>query len=160
MSTQRETSLEQGILRAVNRVRVAHGLHTLVLSRGLQAAATFQSRIMLEQGVFDHDSAAGGAFGDRMRRFYPVGSAHAWSVGENLLWGSDGIDPSVAVKSWLDSATHRRIMLDPTWRESGVGALSTPAAGGVYAAAGPVVVVTIDFGTRTSTSRAVAAARR
>jgi uncharacterized protein YkwD len=151
--TQRETALEQGILREVNRVRGAHGLRALVLSRGLQAAATYQSRILLEQGVFDHDSAAGGAFGDRLRRFYPVGAAHSWSVGENLLWSSGGIDASAAVKRWLDSATHRRIIFDPSWREFGVGAVSTPAAPGVYSTAGPVVVVTLDFGARTSSSR-------
>jgi len=35
---------------------------------------------------------------------------------------------------------------------SGVGALSTTAAAGVYAAAGPVVVVTMDFGVRSAAS--------
>src|SRR4029077_12154274 len=126
-----------------------YGLRPLALSRALQAAATFQSRGLLEQGLFDHSTAAGGAFGDRLRRFYPVGSARAWSVGENLLWSSDGIDASTTVKSWLDSPAHRHTLLDPTWREFGVSALSTDAAPGVYAAAGPVVVVTMDFGVRT-----------
>jgi len=147
--TQRESSLEQGILREANRVRVSFGLRPLALSRALQAAATFQSRVLLEQGLFDHDTAAGGTFGSRLRKFYPVSGARAWSVGENLLWSSDGIDAQNAVKMWLDSPPHRRNLLDPTWREFGVAALNTPSAAGVYAAAGQVVVVTMDFGTRT-----------
>ena len=149
-SSQRETGLEQGILREANRVRTGHGLRALALSRALQASAAYQSRILLQQGVFDHDTAIGGSFGDRLRKFYPVGAARTWSVGENLLWSTDGIAPAAAIQSWLDSPEHRKILLDPTWREVGVGAIGTPAAGGVYAAAGPVVVVTMDFGARTT----------
>jgi len=149
-TAQREITLEQGILREANRVRASHGLRTLLPSRALQASAAYQSRILLQQGVFDHDTAVGGSFGDRLRRFYPVGTAHSWSVGENLLWSTDGISPAAAVQSWLTSPEHRKILLDPTWREVGVGAISTPAAGGVYASAGAVVVVTMDFGARTA----------
>ena len=152
-SAQRNQTLEQGILREVNRVRAAHGLRSLALARGLQAAAMFQSRALLAQGVFEHDSPAGGAFGERLRRYYPVGGAHAWSVGENLLWSSVGIDAGAAVKLWLDSPPHRKIMLEPTWREFGIGAFATPSAPGVFASAGAVVVVTMDFGSRTPSSR-------
>jgi uncharacterized protein YkwD len=149
-SAQRQSGLEQGILREVNHVRVDHGLHPLVLSRGLRAAAAFQSRALLAQGVFDHDSPAAGSFAERLRRFYPVGSARAWSVGENLLWSSGGIDATEAVKLWLESPEHRRILLDPSWREFGTGAFGAPSAPGVYASVGAVVVVTIDFGSRTT----------
>ena len=147
-AAQRQLALEQGILREVNRVRSAHGLDALTLSRGLQVAASFNTRALLAQGVFEHDSAASGSFGGRLRRFYPAGNAHGWSVGENLLWGSAGINAESAVKSWLESPGHRRIMLDPTWREAGVGAFAVASAPGVYSDAGPVVVVTMDFGSR------------
>ncbi len=149
-SIQHETTLEQGILREANRVRAGHGLRALALSRALQASAAYQSRILLQQGVFDHDTAIGGSFGDRLRKFYPVGAAHTWSVGENLLWSTDGIGAAAAIQSWLDSPEHRKILLDATWREVGVGAVSTTSAGGVYASAGAVVVVTMDFGARTT----------
>src|SRR5262245_25308751 len=148
-TTQRETALEQAILREANRVRVSHGLRPLTISRALQAAATFQSRALITQGLFDHSTPAGGAFGDRLKRFYPVGNAQAWSVGENLLWSSAGIDAAGAVNLWLHSPEHRKILLDAQWREVGVGAVGASAAGGVYAVAnGPVVVVTMDFGLR------------
>ena len=152
-SAQREQALEQGILREVNRLRAVRGLRSLTLSKGLQAAALFQSRALLTQGVFDHASPAGGAFDERLRRFYPVAGAHAWSIGENLLWSSEGIDAGAAVRLWLDSPSHRRIMLDPTWREFGIGAFGASSAPGVFASAGAVVVVTIDFGSRTPSSR-------
>jgi uncharacterized protein YkwD len=155
---QREAALEQGLLREVNRVRVDRGLRPLVVSRGLQAAAAFQSRVLISQGLFDHDSTAGGTFADRLRHFYPLGSSSAWSVGENLLWSADGIDATTAVTLWLDSPVHRRIMLDAAWREFGVGALGAPAAPGVYASAGAVVVVTMDFGTRSTATRTTAQA--
>ena len=156
---QRETALEQGILREVNRVRSERGLRPLVAARGLQAAAAFQSRALLTQGVFDHDTDGSGTFHDRLRRFYPVGASRAWSVGENLLWSSNGIDAATAVRLWLDSPVHRRIMLDPVWREFGAGAVAAPAAPGVYASAGAVVVVTIDFGMRATTAGNAATTR-
>jgi len=145
---QRETTLEQGILRDVNRVRVAHGLQPLTLSRSLQAAATFQTRSLLAQGLFDHSTAASGSFGNRLRRFYPVDGAHSWSVGENLLWSSAGISAQSAVRLWLDSPAHRQTMLDPQWHDTGVGAFAASSAPGVYGSAGAVVVVTMDFGSR------------
>jgi uncharacterized protein YkwD len=130
-------------------VRAGHGLQALRLSRGLEAAAKFQTRSLLSQGLFEHDSPAGGSFGDRMHRFYPVGGSRSWGVGENLLWSSAGLDAAGAVRIWLDSPPHRKIMLDPSWREFGIGAFGAPAAPGVYASAGAVVVVTMDFGSRT-----------
>jgi uncharacterized protein YkwD len=152
-SGQRQTSLEQGILREVNRVRATHGLRALTLSRSLQAAASFHTRALLAQGVFEHDTAASGTFGSRLRRFYPASGARSWSVGENLLWSSAGISAEYAVKIWLDSPAHRRTMLEPQWQETGVGAFGAPSAPGVYEPAGAVVVVTMDFGARASAAR-------
>lgn len=149
---RRQTSLEQGILREVNRQREAHGLRPVASSPQLSAAATFQTHAMLSQGIFGHDSPAGGTFGSRLRRFYSPAGARSWAVGENLLWSAAGLDPQRAVRMWLGSPPHRRIMLDPTWREAGVGAVAATSAPGVYASNGPVVVVTMDFGLRVPAS--------
>lgn len=150
-SGQRDAALEQGILREVNRVRAARGLRALTLSTPLQSAATFQSRDMIERGYFDHDQPGGVSFGERLRRFYPVvGSGH-WSVGENLLWSTQGIGAAAALRLWLASPPHRRNIFDPTWRDAGVGAFVSPTASGAFSAAGgPVVVVTMDFGARSA----------
>ncbi len=157
---QRDAALEQGILRELNRVRVAHGLAALQPSAALRSAALYQSRSLLAQGVFAHDTPGGGAFSERLRRFYPVAGATSWVVGENLLWSTAGITPAEAVKLWLESPAHRKVMLDASWRELGVAAVLAPDAPGVFARAdGPVVVVTVDFGARAGGSRLTAAAR-
>jgi uncharacterized protein YkwD len=149
---QRDASLEQGILHEVNRIRVARGLRALVLSPALQAAASYQSRDMLDHGYFDHDQPGGASFGDRLKRFYPLVTGSNWAVGENLLWSTPGIGAGTAVKLWLNSPPHRKNLLDPTWREVGLGAYSTAVGTGAFSAAnGPVVVVTMDFGSRGDT---------
>jgi uncharacterized protein YkwD len=154
---QRDGTLEHDILREVNRLRVAHGLRALTPSAPLQAAAAFQSRDMIERGYFDHDQPGGASFGVRLKRFYPLVGGTTWLVGENLLWSTVGIAPAAAVKLWLASPPHRRNLFDPTWREVGVGAFDTPAPIGAFAqAGGPVVVVTMDFGARSSRTTAVA----
>lgn len=155
---QRDGGFELGVLREVNRLRVARGLRALTNSSPLQAAAGFQSRDMIDRGYFDHDQPGGASFGVRLKRFYPAGGS-MWQVGENLLWSSQGITPAAAVKLWLSSPPHRRNLFDPAWRESGIGAIESDTATGAFAEAnGPVVVVTMDFGTRSS-SRTTSAAR-
>ena len=156
---QRDGTFEQGVLREVNRLRVGRGLRALTVSTALQSAAGFQSRDMLERGYFDHDQPGGASFGARLKRFYPVTGA-TWLVGENLLWSSEGISPAAAVKLWLTSPPHRRNLFDATWREVGTGAYNTPTPTGAFAEAnGPVVVLTMDFGTR-GVPRATASTQR
>lgn len=151
---QRDSALEQGILREVNRLRTARGLRALTISTSLQAAAAFQSRDMLERGYFDHDQPGGASFGTRLKRFYPLTGDSRWLVGENLLWGSIGITSTAAVRLWLSSPPHRRNLFDATWREVGLGAFETSAPTGAFAEAdGPVVVVTMDFGSRSAAKR-------
>ena len=157
-SEQRDNTFELGVMREVNRLRAAHGLRTLTVSTSLQAAAAFQTRDMLDRGYFDHDQPGGASFGARLKRFYPVNGA-TWLVGENLFWSSAGITPVAAVKLWLASPPHRRNIFDPTWREAGVGAFEMETPTGAFAAAnGPVIVVTMEFGTRSS-SRTTSATR-
>lgn len=149
VAEQRDAGLEQAVLREVNRLRQSHGLRQLTLSAPLQTAAAFQTRDMLQHGYFDHEQPGRISFGDRLKRFYPVITGASWTVGENLLWSSPTISATEAVKLWLASPPHRRNLFDPAWRDVGVGAFSAPAAPGSFAAAsGPVVVVTMDFGSR------------
>jgi uncharacterized protein YkwD len=145
---ERRLVLEGTVVREVNRVRVAHGLAPLRVSRGLRAAARGHSRSMLEQGFFGHDSADGTAFSDRIRRHYTSSGWQMWSVGEALL-ASEGheLDAHAIVAAWLDSPPHREIILSRSWRDTGIGALYAPTAPNDYAGAA-TVVVTADFGLR------------
>jgi uncharacterized protein YkwD len=82
-----------------------------------------------------------------IRGFYSPRGFRVWSVGENLLWAAPGFTPPSAVQQWLDSPTHRRVMLTPSWREIGIGVVSASAAPGAYGG-NDVQIAAAEFGTR------------
>ena len=141
-------TLEAAVVRAMNRVRVADGLRPLRTSPSLRAAARGHSRAMLEKGFFAHESADGTAFSERIRRHYPSRGWRTWSVGEALLasQGSD-VEATAIVDSWLESPPHRAIILSPSWRDAGIGALYASAAPKAFGGTA-TLVVTADFGLR------------
>jgi uncharacterized protein YkwD len=144
----RRPSLEAAVIRALNDVRSTQGLQPLHSSPSLRTAARGHSRAMLDYGFFGHESADGSAFSDRIRRYYTNHGWRKWSVGEALL-ASQGlsIDATAIVKAWLESPSHREIILSPTFRDAGIGALYAPSAPKAFGGA-DAVVVTADFGLR------------
>jgi uncharacterized protein YkwD len=145
---ERRMSLEAAVVREMNKARVAAGLRPLRSSPSLRTAARGHSRSMLEYGFFGHDSVDGTAFSDRIRRYYSSRGWRMWSVGETLLASPSGVvDARGIVAAWLESSTHREIIMDPTWRDAGIGALYAPAAPNEYGGA-QTIVVTADFGLR------------
>ena len=141
-------TLEAAVVRALNRVRLADGLRALRTSPSLRTAARGHSRAMLERGFFAHESADGTAFSERIRRYYTSRGWRTWSVGEALLasQGSD-MEATAIVDSWLDSPPHRAIILSPSWRDAGIGALYAPTAPNTFGGSA-TIVVTADFGLR------------
>ena len=135
------------LLAEINAERRASGLYVLVVSPALAEAAGYHDRQMLEQGFFGHDSPDGASFWQRLTRFYPPQTGRYWAVGENLLRASPGAAAETMLRSWLASAPHRRVLLDPSWRSIGLAIRHVSAAGGVYSGR-PVTVVTADFGVR------------
>jgi uncharacterized protein YkwD len=147
-ATERLQTLDQALLERLNELRAEHGLRPLVLSGGLQQAAVFQSRSMLNGGFFAHDAPNGPTFSSRLKRFYgPTAGRSGWTAGENLLYTSGELDADEAIEAWMGSPGHRRNMLDPNWREVGIAAMRTSSAGGIFGG-GPTWVVTMDFGVR------------
>jgi uncharacterized protein YkwD len=140
-------TLEQGVLANMNVLRRQHGLSALRLSPALSAAARQHSTEMASRGYFSHSSANGSSFDRRIARYYGSSGRRYWSVGENLLWSSPDVDPAGALKMWLDSPPHRKIMLTGRWREIGLSAVHVPAAPGTYGGR-EVTIVTADFGVR------------
>jgi len=140
--------LESQVLGELNAIRRAHGLVPLRLSRPLSSAADSHSRAMGTFGFFAHSSRDGSAFWKRVQRFYGPTGHGTWSVGENLLWSTTGLDASGALKLWMASPAHRKNILTPRWREVGLSAVSVPAAPGVFGGR-DVVIITSDFGVRT-----------
>jgi uncharacterized protein YkwD len=140
-------ALEVAVVGRMNVVRRAHGLRPLRLNGRLRAAAVYHSRDMGLRGYFDHDSISGAPFWRRIERFYPSRGFNAWTVGENLLWGSDTYGASFAVREWMNSPPHRENLLSRSWHEVGIGAVFFAHAPGEYGGR-PVTIVTADFGSR------------
>ncbi len=139
--------LEGLVFVELNRVRQGHGLKPLRRSRPLAAAADAHSRAMGAHGFFAHESRDGSAFWTRVSRFYGSGGYGSWSVGENLLWSTPGLDAARALELWMASPGHRKNILTARWREIGLSAVTVTGAPGVYGGR-DVVIITTDFGVR------------
>jgi uncharacterized protein YkwD len=140
--------LARTLLAAVNRTRRAHGLRPLAYSAALANAATEHAKALATAGMFTHDwPTTGRLFSSWIRSFYPTRGYRAWSAGENLLWASPGFTPASAVQQWLDSPTHRRVLLTRSWRELGIGVVSAVAAPGTYGGR-DVQIAAAEFGLR------------
>lgn len=140
--------LDGAVFAAINRVRAGHALRALRPTKSLAAAAALHSREMAEDGFFAHESPGGGAFWIRVKNFYTATGFRRWLVGETILWTSPDTDARDAVRDWIDSPEHRRILLGSTWREAGVAAIHVPSAPGAFHGL-EVTIITADFGSRT-----------
>ena len=145
---ERRAALEASVVREMNRVRAARGLTPLRAAPALRSAARGHSQAMLSHGFFRHESADGTAFSERIRRYYSNAGYARWSVGEALM-ASQGrfVDAEAIVTAWLESPSHRAIILSATWRDTGIGVLYAPSAPATFGGA-EAVVVTADFGLR------------
>ncbi len=114
-------ALEQAVLLAVNRERSALRLAVLTPSSALAAVARAHSQDMADRGYLSHVDPEGRGPADRVAR---AGIRYA-RLAENIHWSQNdpGDAAEVAVRAWLASPGHRRAMLDPDVRESGVGAV-------------------------------------
>jgi uncharacterized protein YkwD len=147
-NVERRASLEAAVVKALNRVRADAGLKPLRSAPSLRTAARGHSEAMLELGFFSHESADGTAFSERIRRHYTNRGWRTWSVGEALLASAGTtIEPDAIVEAWLESPPHRAIILSPTWRDAGIGALFAPDAPKEFGGSA-TIVVTADFGLR------------
>jgi uncharacterized protein YkwD len=145
---ERRAALEASVVREMNRVRAARGLSPLRAAPALRTAARSHSQSMLAHGFFSHDSADGTAFSERIRRYYTNAGYARWSVGEALMASqARAVDAEAIVTAWLDSPSHRTIILSATWRDTGIGVLYAPSAPATFGGA-EAIVVTADFGLR------------
>jgi uncharacterized protein YkwD len=140
--------LARSLLAEVNRTRRKYGLRPLAYSAPLANAATEHSKALATAGMFTHNwPTTGRLFSSWIRGFYSAGGYRAWSAGENLLWASPGFTPASAVQQWLDSPTHRRVLLTKSWRELGIGVVSAVRAPGTYGGR-DVQIAAAEFGLR------------
>jgi uncharacterized protein YkwD len=129
----------------INTRRTARGLPRLRINNRLSKAAKWHTHDMVRRSYFGHVSRRGRDVVDRLYGARYLGGRFAWTVGENLAWGSGKLGtPRQIVRSWMHSAGHRRNMLDARFREIGIGVI---AAGPVRTDL-PAATYTTTFGVR------------
>ena len=102
------------IFELTNHDRVAHGLEALKWDASLAAAAQAHAERMAGEGYLSHQYPGEGDVGARAAR----AGAHFQAIAENIATGpNDG-----AIESeWMNSAPHRRNILDPQMNAIGIG---------------------------------------
>ena len=101
---------ERAVIRAINRARASHGLRRLRAGRRLARAADAHSRNMLRSDFFAH-----GSFVQRVRRY-----VRYRSIGETLAM-TTRCSARRVVRMWLNSPSHRAVLLSGRFRRVGVG---------------------------------------
>jgi uncharacterized protein YkwD len=130
-----------------NAERARHGLPALRENPRLRRAAESHAEHMVVARFFDHTTPAGATMLDRIRRTGYTSGARAWSVGENIAWGSGRLATAAQIeRAWMHSPGHRANILNGSFRDIGIGvATGAPVALGAAAGGG---TYTTDFGYR------------
>jgi uncharacterized protein YkwD len=110
--------LRKAVSCLVNRERSEHDRSPLKPNANLKHAAQDHNDVMLAKECFRHDCPGELGLGRRVRRSGYTKGQRAWRFAENL-----GFDktPRQMVKRWLHSPFNRHNMLDPGFRDLGVG---------------------------------------
>jgi uncharacterized protein YkwD len=129
----------------INGVRRAHHLRPVRAERHLRFAARRHADDMAGHDYFAHVSPGGSTMEGRIRGAGYLRRVHEWGLGEALAWGDGGAGaPRAILRGLLASPPHRAILLDPGFRDLGIGvARGAPAAGMPGAGA---LTVALDFG--------------
>lgn len=110
------------IVCLVNAERTSRGVRPLQRDGALAQAARRHASDMARRNYFSHVSPSGKTPGDRVREAGYGDPGDGWKVGEDLGWGTgQRATPNALVDAWLNSPPHRKILLEPSYRELGVG---------------------------------------
>jgi uncharacterized protein YkwD len=125
--------VEAATLCLINQQRADHGLRPLRRNARLAAAAAGLSDEMVRSDYFNHVSPSGQ---DPLQRVLASGyasTADLRELGENIAAASGSLaTPAAAVRSWMNSPPHRAQILDPAFRDTGIGVIAAlPAALGI-----------------------------
>ena len=129
----------------INRARAHYGLVPLRYNPDLRDSATGHSDSMVVHRYFAHEGPGGSVDSRISRAGYLDKSVEGFTIGENIAAGSghDGSPWQIFV-DWMHSPPHRANILDPSFRDAGVGvARGFPLGGG-----GAAATYTVDFGAR------------
>jgi uncharacterized protein YkwD len=129
----------EATLCLLNGERADHGLPPLAANGKLASAASAFAQDLVAGSYFSHTGRDGSGVLDRIERTGYIREDRAWRVGENLAWGTGALaTPAAIMQAWMNSPGHRDNILNPHYREMGVGvALGNPSrsdgSGATYA---------------------------
>ena len=113
-----ESVLRAQLLSLINAERAKAHLGPFTTSDSLSLIADYHTSRMIEGNFFAHtDPYDRSTVSGRAGKFdYPY-----LKIGENLAAGQE--TPQQVVAEWLASEGHRKVLLDPDFREAGIGVL-------------------------------------
>ncbi len=118
-SAQNITDLERKVLALINNVRRTNGLQELTWNDQVAGIARTHSTNMSEKTFFSHTGADGLMVDDRADA---AGLGRWRAIGENIAFNRGYAKPSdFAVECWMKSQSHRENLLNPRWKETGIG---------------------------------------
>jgi uncharacterized protein YkwD len=138
--------LQIPLLCLVNRARERRKIAPLRFNDELCRAATGHSSEMVEHGYFSHDGSHGSSLTARVQKAGYLARAAAYAIAENIGGGPGRRygSPIAVFRMWMHSPGHRANILNPRFREFGIGAArGFPFGGGLRAA-----TYTLDLGAR------------
>jgi uncharacterized protein YkwD len=137
--------MRSSVLCLLNRIRVHYELHPLAYNQALRTSASAHSVSMVVHGYFAHEGP-GGSMDSRISRAGYLASGGQFVIGEDIGGGGGRLgSPQAVVRDWMHSPVHRENILDPHFRDAGVGV----ARGFPYGSGGGrAATYTVDFGAR------------
>ena len=116
---------QHAVVCEINRVRARSGLAPVAPNSRLTRMAGRFARAMVTHRFLSHVGPGGTTLQERLH----AAGYRGRSAGEVLAWGQGRYaSPRAAVRSWLRSPPHRRVLLGRNYRAVGVGvALGNPS---------------------------------
>ena len=130
----------------LDRERTQRGIGRLDNDKRLQRAAQKHTEVMVRKSCFSHECPGEASLEARLRSVdYLIGALIRWTCGENIAYGGEHYGtPKAIVKAWMKSPPHRANILNPAFKDVGVG--FKPGMPGARKADGGTY--TTDFGFR------------
>jgi len=155
VGTAPAAAVEAAVACLVNGERAARGLAAVDPAGALEAAARRHATDMVARRYFAHVSPTGGTVDKRARRAGYL-TAPCWVVGEDLGWAPpDAATAQAVVEAWMDSPSHRAVILDGSFRDIGIALVDRAPVGD-----GAGATFVLELGAMTSCERSGAASPR
>lgn len=115
--------LERKAFEITNQKRKENGLPPIVWSEDMAKVARLHSESMARYKYFSHAGLDGSMVNDRADS---LGFSNWRAIGENIAYNRGYENPvEFACQRWMQSQSHRENILNPRWKEAGIGVAIT-----------------------------------